>query len=88
MRDFVRYLMGENRDKVLKTPIPQQNIFENYSFVNSDSFRNNTKIIPEFVVESLKNIVLNCLNHMICCLKYIYIRDSEPKRLHFLSMTV
>ena len=54
MRDFVRYLMGENRDKVLKTPRPQQNIFENYSFVNSDSFRNNTKIIPEFVVESLK----------------------------------
>lgn len=54
MRDFVRYLIGENRDKALKTPRPQQNIFEDYSFVNSDSFRNNTKIIPEFVVESLK----------------------------------
>lgn len=54
LRDFVRYLMGENRDKALRTPIPQENIFENYSFVNSDSFRKNTKIIPECVIEKLK----------------------------------
>lgn len=54
MRDFVRYLMGENRDKLLPTPIPKKNLFENYSFVNSDSFINNTKIIPESVIERLK----------------------------------
>ena len=54
LRDFVRYLMSENRDKMLRTPVPKQNIFENYSFVNSDSFRNNTKIIPECVIEKLK----------------------------------
>lgn len=51
---FISYLMSDMRKKALKTPIPKENLFEKYVFVNSKEYSKNTEIIPEEVLEQME----------------------------------
>lgn len=57
LKVVTRYLMSEHRDPRLKSPVPTENIFELYRFVNSKDYVTNTPVMPECVVERLNEVV-------------------------------
>lgn len=52
MKAFVRFLMSDN-SKITGLPIPKNNLFEKYTFVNSKEYAKNTEIIPENVMNEI-----------------------------------
>lgn len=57
LKVVTRYLMSEHRDPRLKSPVPTENIFEQYRFINSKDYVTNTPVMPECVVERLNEVV-------------------------------
>jgi integrase len=47
------YLIGIDRDKRLKTPVPERNHFEKYIFRNIDNMHKPTEPLPEVVAEGI-----------------------------------
>lgn len=52
MKAFVRFLMSDD-SKITGLPIPKNNLFEKYTFVNSKEYAKNTEIIPETVMSKI-----------------------------------
>lgn len=52
MKLFVRFLMS-GEPKITGLPIPKNNLFEKYTFVNSKEYTKNTEIIPETVMNEI-----------------------------------
>lgn len=69
---FISYLMSDMREKTLKTPIPKENLFEKYVFVNSKEYSKNTEIIPEEVLKQME-LHLTTLPRMYSLMMKIFI---------------
>jgi len=67
LKVVIKYLMSEHRDEGLKTPIPKDNVFEKYVFLNSKDYVTNTPVMPECVVEGLSKVTheLNEMDQLV-----------------------
>lgn len=52
MKAFVRFLMSDNSN-IIGIPVPKYNLFEKYTFVNSQEYAKNTEIIPDTVMNEI-----------------------------------
>lgn len=52
MKAFVRFLMSDD-SQITGLPVPKCNLFEKYTFVNSQEYAKNTEIIPDIVMNEL-----------------------------------
>lgn len=50
---LMAYLMSEQRDKAMRSPIPHDNPFSRYRFPNAREYKVRTAVIPESVAEQL-----------------------------------
>lgn len=50
---LMEYLMGDHRDKTMRSPIPHENPFCRYRFPNAKDYKVRTAVIPESVAEQL-----------------------------------
>lgn len=57
MQTVTAYLMSENRDKNIKSPVPRSNPFASFVFHNVKSYVRNTPIIPEAVMAGMDRLV-------------------------------